>query len=60
MKILKNINGYWPTHYGALRLFVAAAPVASMALALVSGVHVPGVHVPGVPGSHWLEGSHWN
>jgi hypothetical protein len=59
MKILKNIHkSYLPTHYSALRILVAAAPVASMTLALVSGVHVPGV--PGVPGSHWLEGSHWN
>ena len=57
MKILKNIhNSYWPTHYGALRLLVAAAPVASMALALVPGVH----HVPGFPGVHGLAGSHWN
>jgi hypothetical protein len=59
MKILKNIHkSYWPTHYGALRLLVAAAPVASMALALVSGVH--GVHVPGFPGVQGLAGSHWN
>jgi hypothetical protein len=56
MKILKNIHkSCWPTHYGALRLLVAAAPVASMALALVSGVHVPGF-----AGGHGLEGSHWN
>ena len=58
MKILKNIpKSYWPTHYGALRLLVAAAPIASMALALVPGGHL---HVPGFPGGHALEGSHWN
>ena len=56
MKILKNIHkSYRPTHYGALRLLVAAAPVASMALALI-----PGIHFPGFPGGHGLEGSHWN
>ena len=58
MKILKNIrNSYWPTHHGALRLLVAAAPLASMALALVPGVHFPGF---GFPGGHGLAGSHWN
>jgi hypothetical protein len=56
MKILKNIHkSYWPTHYGALRLLVAAAPIASMALALV-----PGVQFPCFPGGHGLAGSHWN
>ena len=59
MKILKNIHkSYWPTHYGALRLLVAAAPLASMALALVPGGHFPGF--PGFAGGHGLEGSHWN
>jgi hypothetical protein len=58
MKILKNIrNSYWPTHIGALRLLAAAAPVASMALALVPGVHFP---FPGFHGGHMLDGSHWN
>ena len=56
MKILKNIHkSYWPTHHGALRLLVAASPLASMALALV-----PGLHVPGFTGGHGLAGSHWN
>jgi hypothetical protein len=56
MKILKNINkSYWPTHYGALRLLVVAAPVASMVLALV-----PGAHFPCFPSGHELAGSHWN
>jgi hypothetical protein len=59
MKILKNIHkNYWATHYGTLRLVMAAAPLASMALALVPGVHVPGF--PGLAGGHVLEGSHWN
>jgi hypothetical protein len=58
MKLLKNINSYWPTHHGALRLLVAAAPLASMALGLVAGGHCPGF--PGFAGGHGLEGSHWN
>ena len=58
MKILRNIrDSYRPTHNGALRLLVAAAPVASMALALVTGGHI---HFPGFHGGHVLDGSHWN
>ena len=55
MKILRNINSYWPTHNGVRRLLVAAASLAGMALALV-----PGVHFPGFTGGHELAGSHWN
>ena len=52
MKILKNIrNSYWPTHHGALRLLVAAASFAGMALALGHGDHVTSAHL--ALGSHW-------
>jgi hypothetical protein len=51
MKILKNINSYRPTHNGALRLFVTAASLAGMVLALGHGDHVTGAHL--ALGSHW-------
>jgi hypothetical protein len=52
MKLLKNINSYWPTHHGALRLLVAATSFAGMVLAWGHGDHVTGVHL--------AYGSHWN
>ena len=52
MKMLKNIrNSYLPNHYGALRLLLAAASLAGMALALGHGDHVTSAHL--ALGSHW-------
>ena len=52
MTFLKNIrNNYRPTHHGAQRLFVAAASLAGMALALGHGDHVTTAHL--ALGSHW-------
>ena len=52
MKILKNIHkSYWPTHYGALRLLVAATSLTGMALAWAHGDHVVSAHL--ALGSHW-------
>jgi hypothetical protein len=51
MKILKNINNYWPTHHGALRLLVAATSLTGMALAWAHGDHVASAYL--ALGSHW-------
>jgi hypothetical protein len=51
MKILKNINSYYPTHNGVRRLLVAAASLTGMALAWAHGDHVTSAHL--ALGSHW-------
>ena len=50
MKILKNVNNYWPTHHGALRLLVAATSLTGMALGWIHGDHVASAHL--ALGSH--------
>ena len=51
MKILKTINSSCPTHHGALRLLVAAASLAGMALTWAHGDHATSAHL--ALGSHW-------